>query len=91
MFVISLDSCKFLHDRSDYKSGWQLDRELEEKQYGKEGECMYAFIVMCFHIDACTCAFALDVSQYEISSSDEELPFACYICRETFRTPVVTR
>lgn len=23
------DNCKFLHDRSDYKSGWQIDRELE--------------------------------------------------------------
>ena len=21
------DSCKFLHDRGDYKSGWQLERE----------------------------------------------------------------
>lgn len=31
------DSCKFLHDRGDYKSGWQLDREFEENQYGKEG------------------------------------------------------
>ena len=32
-----LDSCKFLHDRSDYKSGWQLEREWQENQYGKEG------------------------------------------------------
>uniref|UniRef100_A0AAQ4S9N2 Ring finger protein 113A n=1 Tax=Gasterosteus aculeatus aculeatus TaxID=481459 RepID=A0AAQ4S9N2_GASAC len=24
------DSCKFLHDRSDYKHGWQIERELEE-------------------------------------------------------------
>ena len=34
-----IDSCKFLHDRGDYKSGWQLDREFEENQYGKEGTC----------------------------------------------------
>ena len=25
------DSCKFMHDRSDYKSGWQLEREWAEK------------------------------------------------------------
>jgi len=25
------DSCKFLHDRSDYKFGWQLEREENEK------------------------------------------------------------
>jgi len=29
------DSCKFLHDRSDYKFGWQLEREENEK--GGEG------------------------------------------------------
>ncbi len=28
------DSCKFLHDRSDYKHGWQLEREWNEKLYG---------------------------------------------------------
>lgn len=32
------DSCKFLHDRSDYKHGWQLERELEEGRYGANGE-----------------------------------------------------
>ena len=26
------DSCKFLHDRSDYKAGWQLDRDWDEAQ-----------------------------------------------------------
>ena len=26
------DACKFLHDRSDYKSGWQLDKMWEEEQ-----------------------------------------------------------
>eukprot|EP01031_Cornospumella_fuschlensis_P046071 gene46071-56396_t len=30
------DSCKFLHDRSDYKSGWQLEKEWEEKQNNKK-------------------------------------------------------
>jgi len=25
------DSCKFMHDRSDYKSGWQLEREWQAK------------------------------------------------------------
>ncbi|GAU50482.1 hypothetical protein TSUD_409670 [Trifolium subterraneum] len=24
------DSCKFLHDRSDYKSGWQMEKDWEE-------------------------------------------------------------
>jgi len=29
------DACKFLHDRSDYKSGWQLERDWEAQQQKK--------------------------------------------------------
>ena len=33
------DSCKFMHDRSDYKHGWQLEREMEQGSYGNnEGQ-----------------------------------------------------
>lgn len=63
------DSCKFLHDRSDYKSGWQLEREWQENQYGKE-----------------------EITEYEIhSNKDDDLPFACFICRQNFKVPVVTK
>uniref|UniRef100_A0A0N4ZF53 Pre-mRNA-splicing factor CWC24 n=1 Tax=Parastrongyloides trichosuri TaxID=131310 RepID=A0A0N4ZF53_PARTI len=30
------DSCKFLHDRGDYKHGWEIDRDYEKQQ--KEGK-----------------------------------------------------
>ena len=63
------DSCKFLHDRSDYKHGWQLEREYDAGNYDKQ-----------------------DPHQYEVNSdSDDDLPFACYICREPFKNPVVTK
>ena len=32
------DSCVFLHDRSDYKTGWELEREWEQKQKLKTQE-----------------------------------------------------
>ena len=32
------DSCKFLHDRSDFKSGWQQEREWDEIQKKKKEE-----------------------------------------------------
>lgn len=35
------DSCKFLHDRSDYKHGWQLEREY------KDGICVLYFLDKC--------------------------------------------
>ncbi|KAG9333444.1 hypothetical protein JZ751_011605 [Albula glossodonta] len=62
------DSCKFLHDRSDYKHGWQIERELDEGRYG-----------------------ANDEENYEVSSDEEDLPFKCFICRESFKNPVITK
>ncbi|XP_030077609.1 E3 ubiquitin-protein ligase RNF113A-like isoform X2 [Microcaecilia unicolor] len=62
------DSCKFLHDRSDYKHGWQIERELDEGRYGVN-----------------------DDENYEVSSDEEELPFKCFICRDSFKDPVVTK
>lgn len=71
------DSCIFLHDRGDYKTGWQLEKEWEEAQ--KSGRQFGAN----------------DPNKYVISdeedSDDEELPFACLICRQEFDNPVVTR
>ncbi|XP_066596323.1 E3 ubiquitin-protein ligase RNF113A-like [Prorops nasuta] len=32
------DSCKFLHDRSDYKLGWQLEREAASGEYNNSGD-----------------------------------------------------
>jgi len=67
------DTCKFLHDRSDYKHGWQIDKEIEEGTYGK----------------------ASDVRQYKVEDDNDkdepDLPFACYICRNGFTNPVVTK
>ncbi|AWP19302.1 RING finger protein 113A [Scophthalmus maximus] len=62
------DSCKFLHDRSDYKHGWQIERELEEGRYG-----------------------ANDEENYEVSSDEEDMPFKCFICRESFKNPIITK
>lgn len=35
------DSCKFLHDRSDYKHGWQIDQEWAKGQYKEEDDDKY--------------------------------------------------
>ena len=62
-------AANFLHDRSDYKHGWQLEHELKEGNYSKQ-----------------------DPRAYEIDSdNDDDLPFACFICRESFKNPVVTK
>ncbi|KAL0077939.1 hypothetical protein J3Q64DRAFT_1767006 [Phycomyces blakesleeanus] len=70
------DSCIFLHDRGDYKSGWQIEKEWEEAQKGNKR------------------FGGSEPGEFEIKdgdSDDDELPFACLICREEFVNPVVTK
>ncbi|XP_054159679.1 E3 ubiquitin-protein ligase RNF113A-like [Oppia nitens] len=63
------DSCIFLHDRSDYKAGWQLELETQRKDDNDADE---------------------DPDKYVIQE-DDNLPFKCLICRESFVSPVVTK
>ncbi|KAJ1977923.1 RNA-splicing factor [Dimargaris verticillata] len=70
------DSCKFMHDRSDYKSGWQLEREWEEKQ--KQSKRDYDL-------------GSLSADEASEDDDDDGLPFACLICRKPFTRPVVTK
>ncbi|KAG0307230.1 hypothetical protein BGZ98_000737 [Dissophora globulifera] len=68
------DSCIYMHDRGDYKAGWQLDQEWEAEQRAKK------------------LALIQGLDEDESSSEDEdEVPFACIICREEFKFPVVTK
>ena len=48
------DSCKFMHDRSDYKSGWQIDKEWEQSrkkvkvaEEAKEEKKFPKIIILC--------------------------------------------
>ncbi|KAG0349049.1 hypothetical protein BG004_002249 [Podila humilis] len=68
------DSCIYMHDRGDYKAGWQLDKEWEDEQRAKKA------------------ALIEGLGESESSSDeDDEVPFACLICREEFKHPVVTK
>ncbi|KAK8969840.1 Zinc finger CCCH domain-containing protein 1 [Platanthera guangdongensis] len=72
------DACKFMHDRGDYKSGWQLEKDWEEKEKARKR----ALAVGDAEEDG------------EGGSSDDDvdtLPFACFICRRPFEDPVVTK
>ena len=71
------DSCKFLHDRSDYKAGWQLEREWDEEQKAKRKRAERGE--------------KEGGDDGEEEEPEEDLPFACLICREEFTSPVVTK
>ena len=78
------DSCKFLHDRLDYKAGWQIEREWEEEQKKIETKRKE---------DAERRARGETVAAESGAgggSGKVGLPFACYICRQKFSQPVVT-
>lgn len=80
------DACKFLHDRGDYKAGYELDREWEEKQKRERERKLEAWAG-----EAGAEAADADASD---SDADEQLPFACFICRERWSKwsdPVVSR
>jgi RING finger protein 113A len=111
-----------LHDRGDYKAGWQLDRDWNERQKNKDGTGQarltddkavaprahmrtHTYIAMqtCRHVPtslkhraglphALCRLLCTDPNKYVIPDADEEdVPFACLICRQNFRTPIVTR
>lgn len=71
------DSCKFLHDRGDYKTGWQLEKEHEEEQKRKRMKAMGE------DVD--------DEVDYRINPEEEDMPWACMICRGDFENPVMTQ
>ena len=77
------DSCKFLHAREDYKQGWQLDREWENVAKGKKN---LGGTVMSRRGEK----EDLD-SDEELAQQLEGIPFACIICREDYKYPIVTK
>ncbi|TEA20947.1 Pre-mRNA-splicing factor [Colletotrichum sidae] len=78
------DNCKFLHAREDYKQGWQLDKEWENVTKGKK------------NIGGTVMASA-DRNKADNDDDEEEdamlenIPFACIICREPYKAPIITR
>jgi RING finger protein 113A len=72
------DSCVFMHDRGDYKSGWELEEEWRREQLQKEKlikEGKY-----------------IDESDDESSCDDEHsgIPLICPICDKEYVSPVKT-
>ena len=77
---LGVAACKFLHDRSDYKSGWQLDKMWEEEQ--KELRNQEALVALG------------EAEAAKKTDPADHLPFACLICREPWHAgshPVQTK
>jgi RING finger protein 113A len=91
------DSCKFLHDRGDYQSGWQMERDWDQQQQKKKQRI--ADSIQGFEPGYSSGGSSSSSSSGRIGDSsvrvqgekeEEDLPFACFICRGPFADPVQT-
>jgi RING finger protein 113A len=84
------DSCKFLHAREDYAHGWQLDREWENVTKGKK--VLGGTVVASAERKAAGAGGDGERDEDEEEAAMlENIPFACIICREGYKSPIVTR
>jgi RING finger protein 113A len=74
------DTCIYLHDRGDTLSGWQLEQQWEEQKKKEHAQR---------ELDAFADGKQAQEEQEELP--EDGLPFACHVCREYFKEPVVTR
>ncbi|XP_020576806.1 zinc finger CCCH domain-containing protein 1-like [Phalaenopsis equestris] len=74
------DACKFMHDRGDYKSGWQLEKDWDEREKARKR----ALAMGGGREDA-------GGENDEDDDDNLELPFACSICRRPFEDAVMTK
>jgi len=95
------DQCKFLHDRGDYKSGWQLEKEWDAEQARKRKKLEDSVQTFMGGGEADVSGSGIVTGNddgeenYEIDvpgdgDGAETLPFACFICRASFTNPIVT-
>mmetsp|Transcript_43972 Transcript_43972/g.70379 ORF Transcript_43972/g.70379 Transcript_43972/m.70379 type:complete len:235 (-) Transcript_43972:1847-2551(-) len=70
------DNCKFLHDRGDYKTGWQLEKEWDKSEAERKKKL--------------ATGEKESGSKDDQATKGKQLPFACHICRNPFIKPVVT-
>ncbi|KAK1944664.1 RING finger protein 113A [Phytophthora citrophthora] len=74
------DSCKFLHDRGDYKSGWQIEKEYAEKEKKRQKRLQ----------EGRDPDEESEEEEEKAKKKKNEEQFACTICRGPFRNAVET-
>ncbi|KAK2739458.1 RNA-splicing factor [Myotisia sp. PD_48] len=79
------DTCKFLHEREDYKQGWELDRDWDKQTLGKK---QAGRTVASANRELNT---GEEDGEEEEDAMLEEIPFACFICKEPYRDPIQTK
>jgi RING finger protein 113A len=79
------DSCKFAHMREDYQHGWELDRDWEIKTKGKK--VVGQTVSSRENRDKA----AGDDDDENDDKLLESIPFACIICKNSYKNPIITK
>ncbi|KAL3787511.1 hypothetical protein ACHAWO_003501 [Cyclotella atomus] len=86
------DTCIYLHDRGDTKTGWEMEREYEEKKKQMEEEKSKE--VERFMREMMDGGGKVNREEDGLNEKeeieDDGIPFACHICRSHFKDPIVT-
>ena len=81
------DTCIYLHDRGDTLTGWQLDQQWEQEQKAKREQQQRE---MQDYAAGKPTQHKKHSNNNDEETVDDGLPFACHLCREPFKNPVVT-
>ena len=82
------DTCIYMHDRGDTLSGWQLERQWEDKKKKEQKKTEKDVqIFMNQMMDKINDDKNTPEEKIRI---DDGIPFACHICRSAFHDPVIT-
>jgi RING finger protein 113A len=84
------DTCIYLHDRGDTLAGWQIDQQYEAEQQRKKEAQELEMQNFLDNAAKTGKPGSGDGSDGIAIESDDGLPFACFLCREYFKDPVVT-
>ncbi|KAK4457756.1 autophagy-like protein 3 [Cladorrhinum samala] len=84
------DNCKFLHAREDYQAGWQLDKEWENVTRGSK-QLAGTVVASADRKRKAQEGEAEDGGDEDQGEMLDNIPFVCLICKEDYKSPVVTR
>ncbi len=83
------DSCIYLHDRTNMKTGFQLEQEWEIRKKREQDAKEREMEMFCRVVNDGSGNLPNN-SNPEVVEGDDGIPFACYLCRGEFKDPIVT-
>lgn len=89
------DTCIYLHDRGNTLSGWQLEEEYERKKKEAQNAKEQEMDLFCREVSSNDPSGEGSSGNKSSSASatvtEDDIPFACHLCRNPFTDPIVTK